>query len=107
MPYSERVRLGLIGSGWVSDKHAKAIAAISNAELIACADYPRERGGRPGRGEALAQSHRIAFYFDDYKRMLERPEIEGVVIGLPNSLHAEVVEAALHAGKHALVEKPM
>jgi myo-inositol 2-dehydrogenase / D-chiro-inositol 1-dehydrogenase len=107
MPYSERVRLGVIGSGWISDKHAKAIAAIREAELIACADYPRDRGGRPGRGEALAQAHRIAFYFDDYRRMLERPEIEAVVVGLPNSLHAEVVEAALDAGKHVLVEKPM
>jgi myo-inositol 2-dehydrogenase / D-chiro-inositol 1-dehydrogenase len=106
MPSFERVRIGLIGSGWVSDKHALALAAIPEAELIACADVMRDRGGRPGRGEALAQTRGLT-YFDDYRRMLERPDLEAVVIGLPNCLHAEVVEAALLAGKHAMVEKPM
>jgi predicted dehydrogenase len=106
MPSSERVRIGLCGSGWVTDKHAKAIAATQEAEVIACADVQRDRG-RPGRGEALAKDLGIARYFPDYRRMLELPELEAVVVGLPNSLHAEVVLAALDAGKHVMVEKPM
>ncbi len=103
----EPVRFGLVGSGWVSDKHARAIAAVPGAEVIACADYPRDRGGRAGRGEALAGTLGIRRYFADYRKMLAEPDIEAVVIGLPNCLHAEVAEAALDAGKHAVVEKPL
>ena len=107
MPSSDPIEIGLIGSGWITDKHAKAIAAIGDATVIACADVPRDRGGRPGRGEALAKELRIPRYFADYRRMLELPELDAVVIGLPNRLHAEVAIAALEAGKHAMVEKPM
>src|SRR6478735_1510256 len=43
----------------------------------------------------------------DWRRVLERPDVDVVDICLPGHLHAEVAEAALAAGKHVLVEKPL
>lgn len=103
----EPVRMGLIGSGWITEQHIEACAAAPETEVVALADYPRDRGGRPGRGEALAQKVGIATYFADYRKMLEDPNVEMVTVCLPNHLHAEVTLAALEAGKHVVVEKPL
>jgi myo-inositol 2-dehydrogenase / D-chiro-inositol 1-dehydrogenase len=103
----EPVRFGLIGSGWITKVHLDALRAIPNdARVVACADYPRDRG-RPGRGEAFAREHGVAAYHADYRRMLEDRNIEAVTVALPNVLHAEVALAALEAGKHVIIEKPL
>jgi predicted dehydrogenase len=103
----EPVRFGLIGSGWITGVHLRALRAIPNeAVVLACADYPRARD-RAGRGETFAASQSIARYYADYRAMLADPSIEAVTVALPNSVHAEVTIAALEAGKHAIVEKPL
>jgi predicted dehydrogenase len=109
MPSFDPVRFGLIGSGWITRVHARALAAIpAQATIAACADYPRDRsGGRAGRGEALARELGVPRYFADYRAMLEDRSIEAVTVALPNALHAEVTVAALEAGKHVIVEKPL
>lgn len=107
MPSSEPVRVGLIGSGWITEQHIAAIAAAPEAEVVALADYPRDRGGRPGRGAALAKAAGIERYFADYRAMLEAEDVEMVTVALPNALHAEVTLAALDARKHVVVEKPL
>lgn len=108
MSSSEPVRFGIVGSGWITDTHVKALRDIpAHAEIVALGDYPRDRGGRPGRGEAFAAANGIATYHADYRRMLEDRSVEAVVVGLPNLRHAEVVLAALEAGKHVVVEKPL
>ncbi|CAN0583516.1 unnamed protein product, partial [Laminaria digitata] len=103
----EPVRVGLIGSGWISEQHIAACEASPHTQVVALADYPRDRGGRAGRGEALASKAGIARYFADYHDMLADPEVEMVTVGLPNALHAEVTLAALDAHKHVVVEKPL
>ena len=106
MSSAEPVRFGLIGSGWITEQHIAAFARIDEAEVVAIADVARDRGGRDGRGKALAAQHG-ARYHPDYRRMLEDPSIEAVTVSLPNSLHAPVTIDALDAGKHAVVEKPL
>ncbi|MCK6548112.1 Gfo/Idh/MocA family oxidoreductase [Myxococcota bacterium] len=101
------VRVGLIGSGWITRVHAQALRAIPEATIVASADYPRDRGGRAGRGEALATELGIPRYFADYRAMLEDPSVEAVTVALPNALHGEVALAALRAGKHVMIEKPL
>jgi len=103
----EPVRVGLIGSGWISEQHIAACEASPHTQVVALADYPRDRGGRAGRGEALASKAGIARYFANYHDMLADPEVEMVTVGLPNALHAEVTLAALDAHKHVVVEKPL
>src|SRR5262249_54060837 len=45
--------------------------------------------------------------YADYREMLQDPRVEAVVVGLPHFLHKEVTIAALNAGRHVLLEKPM
>lgn len=107
MRLDERVRVGLIGSGWITEQHIAAFAAAPNTEVVALADYPRDRGGRPGRGAALAADKGIARYYEDYRRLLEQDDVQMVTVALPNVQHAEVTLAALDARKHVVVEKPL
>ena len=107
MPSSDPVRVGLIGSGWITEQHLAAFEAAPETVAVALADYPRDRGGRPGRGEAVAAQAGLTRYYPDYRRLLEQDDVELVTVALPNALHAEVTLAALEAGKHVVVEKPL
>src|SRR5438132_1282168 len=97
----ETVRYGLIGSGFVSTIHAESIARVKGAEVTAVASPS------PGKAAAFAAKHGIANHFDDYQALVESPQVDAVVLGLPNDLHCEVTEAAAQAGKHVVCEKPL
>jgi myo-inositol 2-dehydrogenase / D-chiro-inositol 1-dehydrogenase len=98
---SSPLSFGLIGFGAWGRFHADAIAKTSGAELKAIA----------ARSEASRDAAKIAFphaqVFADYRELLTRPDIEVVDIVVPSYLHHEIASAALAAGKHLLLEKPM
>ena len=96
-----RVKVGLIGSQFISTIHAESLKRIADAEAVAVAS-PTEEHVR-----AFAQQHGIPNHFTDYKKMLEMDEIDMVVLGLPNYLHAQATVDAAKAGKHVLCEKPL
>lgn len=96
------VGVGLIGSAFVSSIHYESISRfVQGAEVRAVASRT------PENVRAFAQKHNIPHCFTDYKKLLEMPEIDLVIIGIPNDLHCEAVEAAAAAGKHIVLEKPM
>ncbi len=98
---SRKVRIGLIGSGFISTIHAEALKQCADAELLAVAS--------PGTGkaEAFARKHSVPHHFNDYRRLLGMREIDLVVVGVPNDLHCQVTVDAAGAGKHIVLEKPM
>ena len=94
------VRIGIIGAGRISGAHARAASASGEARLAGIAEVDaarRERAGSlydcPVHAGAGA--------------LLEDGGVDAVVVALPHWLHCEVTVAALNAGKHVLVEKPM
>lgn len=96
------MRIGLIGYGLWGRHHAEAIVkAAPDAELaaIACASERTAAAARERFPDLPI--HR------DYRALLDDRSIEAVDIVVPNHLHAEVGVAALQAGKHVLLEKPM
>jgi myo-inositol 2-dehydrogenase / D-chiro-inositol 1-dehydrogenase len=95
------VRVGLVGSQFISTIHADALSRCAGAELFAVASPT------PGHAEAFAARWEIPRYRTDYRAMLEMPEIEMVVVGAPNDLHCEIAVAAFDAGKHVVMEKPL
>ncbi len=97
----KKVKVGLIGSGFVSSIHAEALQRCAAAELFAVASPT------PGKAKAFAAKHHIPHPHADYRKLLEMPEIDLVVIGIPNDLHCEATVAAAAAGKHIVLEKPM
>lgn len=95
------VAVGLIGSGFASAIHAAALRGVPGAIVAAVASPSEARLAR------FAAEHSIPRRFTDYRRLLELDEIEVVVIGAPNDLHAEITVAAAEAGKHVICEKPL
>jgi predicted dehydrogenase len=96
-----KVKVGLIGSQFISTIHAESLKRMADAEAIAVAS-PTEEHVR-----TFAQQYNIPNYFTDYKKMLEMDEIDMVVLGLPNDLHAQAAVDAARAGKHIVCEKPL
>ena len=98
---SRKVKIGLVGSGFISTIHAEALKQCADAELLAVASPS------PGKAESFARKHAISHHFTDYHRLLDLPEIDLIVVGVPNDLHCHVTLAAAAAGKHIVLEKPM
>lgn len=98
---ADNVRFGLIGYGAWGQCHAAAIAKTAGAELAALCVKSEASATR------ARQEHPNAWITNDYRELLARPELEVVDIVLPTDLHREVAVAALAAGKHLLLEKPM
>lgn len=97
----ETVRVGLIGSGFISAIHFEAFRRVPGADVVGVASPT------PGNAERFAGERGIVFHHTDYRALLDRPEIDLVVLGLPNDLHADACVLAAKAGKHVVVEKPM
>ena len=96
-----QVQVGLIGSQFSSARHAEALQHCPQARLAAVASPT------PGNAERLAQRYGIPHAFTDYRELLARPEIQMIVVGVPNDLHCQVVLDAAAAGKHVVIEKPL
>ena len=91
---------GVIGCGMIANFHAKAIADIRGAELVACYDRI------PAAADRLAETHGGTPY-SDLDAMLADPKVDVVTICTPSGAHLEPAVAAARAGKHVIVEKPL
>ena len=88
---------GIVGCGMISNFHAKAIADVEGAELVACFDMVKEAADRLARETGCK-----AYYSLD--EMLADPKVEIVTIGTPSGAHMDPAVAAARAGKHVIVE---
>lgn len=95
------VSVGLIGSQFISAIHAESLLHCPQARLAAVASPT------PGNAEAFARRFGLPRAHTDYRALLAQPDIDMVVVGVPNHLHCEVVLAAAAAGKHVVIEKPL
>ena len=93
------IRIGIIGTNFVSDWLAEAAAELDCVEVTAV--YSRAQN----TGDAFAAKHGIANVFTDYDAFLSSDCIDAVYIASPNFAHAEQAVRALNAGKHVLCEK--
>ena len=97
---TEKIRIGVIGCG-AGRFHAQQYASMPDVELVALA------GLEPDRCRQIAEQHHIPHVYGDYAELVARPDVDGVSVCVPNHLHAPMTIAALEAGKHVLVEKPL
>jgi predicted dehydrogenase len=97
-----RIRVGLIGCGRIAQHaHLPALAALDGVEISALADLDE------GRRVSCREQVPKAPTFSDYRELLERAEIEAMVICLPPALHAEAAIACFDRGLHVYLEKPI
>lgn len=98
------LRIGIIGTGGIADAHIEGYRAFpETCEIVALADVV------PGKAhdKALAFGLTEVAAFDDPRAMLAEARLDIVSIATPPSTHAALAVAALDAGIHVLVEKPM
>ncbi len=93
------LRFALAGCGSIAPTHARALAALPDAALVACADVVPER--------ALAFAAEFGLRVLSWPEVLGDPDIDAVTVCAPSGLHAKLGVEALRAGKHVVVEKPM
>lgn len=94
-----KVRLGIIGMGNIGKYHAEYLlnGKVSRAELVAVCN----------RATAPLECYRPLNIFDDGERLLRSAEVDAVIIATPHFQHTSLGIAALRAGVHILVEKPI
>jgi myo-inositol 2-dehydrogenase / D-chiro-inositol 1-dehydrogenase len=95
------IRVGLVGSQFVSTIHLEALRSVPATEVVAVTSATE------AHARAFAERHGIPRWFTDYRKMYELPDLDLVVLGLPNDLHCDATVSAAAAGKHILCEKPL
>jgi predicted dehydrogenase len=103
------IGVGVIGMGWMGTAHSRAYKAVPDRfhdagiepRLIVCADNVRAR--------AQEAQERLGFEqcTTDWQAVIHHPDVEVVDITSPNFMHKEMCLAAISAGKHVFVEKPV
>ncbi len=100
---TKRLRWAFIGTGGISGTHIGAIRQIPEIEIVAGCDIKPDRQvwfkQQPGCQNAST--------YTDYKEMLKKEKIDVVDVCTPNGVHCPAAIAALQAGCHVIVEKPM
>lgn len=96
----KQLNIGVIGAG-IGAAHLAGYAAVPGVRLLALA------GLDDARVQTIAAKYGVERTFHEYTDLLAVPELDAVSICLPNALHLPVTLAALAAGKHVLVEKPL
>lgn len=97
----QKINVGLIGLGRISDLHVLGYQREDRARLFAVCDIRRNVA------EQRAQAWGAEKWYTDYRSLLEDKDVDAVEILTPHHLHAEMTVAALEAGKHVSVQKPM
>ena len=96
-----RVKYGVIGLGWFGEKHCEALSGIPQVELFALCTRTESRLNE------LKDTFKVPYAYTNYNDMLANKELEAVSIVTMWDQHTSPTLAALSAGKHVFVEKPM
>ena len=100
---SRRLKVGIIGTGWIADAHILEYKKMPDVEIVAGADLV------PGKAEAFFKKWEVEGVkcYPDHKSMLDAEELDAVSICTYNMTHAECAVYALKKGVNVLLEKPM
>ena len=101
MENQTRLRVGIVGCGYQGGILAQTIARGSGLQVTACADPDQAAAARVA---AIAGNAAVYASVED---MLQRAEVDAVIVATPHHVLYECSLAAIHAGKHVLAEKPI
>jgi predicted dehydrogenase len=97
------LRVGIVGARFAAELHAANYRPLRGVKAQLAAVCARTRADT----EAFAKRHDIPHIYDDYRRLVESPEVDVVDICATTDVHHEIAVAAARAGKHVIVEKPL
>jgi len=96
----QKVKLGIIGLGYIGLIHLRHSLKLANAEVVAAADVSP-------KALEQAKSYGVRKTFSDYSDLLKDPEVDAVLVSLPTHLHLKCAQGAAEAGKDVFLEKPI
>ncbi len=100
---SERtVRYGIIGTGMMGHEHARNLALVPGADVVAYSDPSSEQ--RWWTEQLVGEAARA---YEDHRELLADEGVDAVVVASPNHTHADVLADVFASGKHVLCEKPL
>jgi predicted dehydrogenase len=97
----KKLRVGIVGFGFIGPHHLDAIRRLGFADVVAIATS----SSRAAREKA--EQHFVPKSYGDWRELVADPEVDVVDIATPTHLHAPIALAAIAAGKHVIVDKPM
>lgn len=100
---SKKVKIAIIGTGWIAESHANALKKMEDVEIVALADLV------PGKAEAFAKKFEIEgarCYLSDEELIANEKDLDAVSICTYNTQHAPCAIHALDAGLNVMLEKP-
>jgi predicted dehydrogenase len=98
---SAPINCAVIGAGAIGHDHLASFRQHPDARVVALAEVS------PERGRDAAAKFGVPELVTDHRELLKRDDIQVISVALPNYLHAPVALAALRAGKHVMIDKPM
>jgi len=99
-PTLKKIRVGVIGTGYMGKNHLRVYSKMEGVKLVACSDIDEQLVNR------FSTLHGIRGYLN-YHDLLEKEEIDAVSVTVPTLLHKKVIEDVFSYNKHVLVEKPI
>ena len=96
-----KLRVGVIGTGFVGKVHVENIRRQPQAEVVAIADRNAELAAQFGASLGISRT------YGDHRELLADPSIEAVHVCTPNHTHFPIAKDAIEAGKHVICEKPL
>jgi len=100
----DKLRVGFVGTGGIArGNHIPAWLALPDAEIVAICDIDPRAAALGAEMAGVEKAH----VYDDYEKMLESEDLNVVDVCTPNSVHMPPTVAALEAGCHVFVEKPV
>jgi predicted dehydrogenase len=99
MTQNEKLRIGIIGAGWIAEKAAITLNGLTECECYAIASRSLEKA------DAFANQWNVTRAYGSYAELLADPNVDLVYVATPHSHHYDVTRQALLADKPCLVEK--
>ena len=99
---SRKLKIGIIGTGWIAESHILSYKKMPDVEIVAAADLI------PGKAEAFMKKFGVegVRFYPSHKELIDNEELDGVSICTYNAAHKEPTIYALEHGVNVLLEKP-
>ena len=100
MIMTQKLRIGIVGTGMISNVMATTINASTKADLVAVSSRNMETGN------TFATQHQIKTVVDSWQELIKLDTIDIIYIGTPTNVKEEIAISAANQQKHILVDKP-